>query len=118
MKSIVPDSLYLCYNLCIPMKKKVFFTGAFFVIFGLFIFYRIPSLLAHYVAYTSDQGRDFIAAANIVLLHKIPFIGPTTGINDYSTVPGGIIFLQSLIFCFMERLLVFTGLIFLSSSCV
>ena len=63
------------------MKKKVFFTGAFFVIFGLFIFYRIPSLLAHYVAYTSDQGRDFIAAANIVLLHKIPFIGPTTGIN-------------------------------------
>ena len=54
---------------------------AFCVICILFISYRIPSLLGHYVAYTYDQGRDFIAGANIILLHKIPFIGPTTGIN-------------------------------------
>lgn len=63
------------------MKKKALYIGALLVICGLFFFYRIPSLLAHYVAYTYDQGRDFIAAANIILLHKIPFIGPTTGIN-------------------------------------
>jgi len=53
----------------------------FCVICALYISYRIPSLLAHYVAYTYDQGRDFLAGANIILLHKIPFIGPTTGIN-------------------------------------
>jgi len=61
--------------------KKVIYTGILLVICALFIYYRLPSLLAHYVAYTYDQGRDFIAAANIVRLHKIPFIGPTTGIN-------------------------------------
>lgn len=57
------------------------YAGILFVICALFIYYRAPSLLAHYVAYTYDQGRDFIAGANIVRLHKIPFIGPTTGIN-------------------------------------
>lgn len=61
--------------------KKVLYTGIFCTISLLFAVYRLPSLLAHYVAYTYDQGRDFIAAANIILLHKIPFIGPTTGVN-------------------------------------
>lgn len=48
---------------------------------GLFFFFRIPSLLSHYVAYTYDQGRDFIAGANIVINRDLPFIGPTTGIS-------------------------------------
>ncbi|MFZ2026286.1 MAG: hypothetical protein WAV30_03315 [Microgenomates group bacterium] len=61
--------------------KKMIYAGLLFVICALFIYYRVPSLLAHYVAYTYDQGRDFIAGANIVRLYKIPFIGPTTGIN-------------------------------------
>ncbi|MFH0773508.1 MAG: hypothetical protein V1922_04320 [bacterium] len=61
--------------------KKVIYAGLLCVICAQYIYYRIPSLLAHYVAYTYDQGRDFIAGANIILLHKIPFIGPTTGIN-------------------------------------
>lgn len=61
--------------------KKMIYAGLLFVICALFVYFRIPSLLAHYVAYTYDQGRDFIAGANIVRLHKIPFIGPTTGIN-------------------------------------
>lgn len=61
--------------------KKVFYAGALCIIGILFVYYRLPSLLSHYVAYTYDQGRDFIAGANIILLHKIPFIGPTTGVN-------------------------------------
>lgn len=61
--------------------KKILYIVFFCIFCALFIYYRIPSLLAHYVAYTYDQGRDFIAGANIVRLHKIPFIGPTTGIN-------------------------------------
>lgn len=61
--------------------KKVFRVGAFLAIYSLFVFNRIPSLLSHYVAYTYDQGRDFIAGAHIIINHKIPFIGPTTGIN-------------------------------------
>jgi hypothetical protein len=61
--------------------KKVLYISLFCLFCALFVYYRIPSLLSHYVAYTYDQGRDFIAGANIVRLHKIPFIGPTTGIN-------------------------------------
>lgn len=61
--------------------RKALYAGAFFVVCALFVYFRVPSLLAHYVAYTYDQGRDFIAGANIILQHKIPFIGPTTGIN-------------------------------------
>jgi len=57
------------------------YIGLLCVICALFILLRIPSLLAHYVGYTYDQGRDFIAGAHIILFHKIPFIGPTTGIN-------------------------------------
>lgn len=61
--------------------KKALSIGAFCAVCVLFALYRLPSLFAHYVVYTYDQGRDFIAAANIILLHNIPFIGPTTGIN-------------------------------------
>ena len=78
---IVPESHGLCYNLPITMKRNLLFIGGFVFVCLLFISSRIPSLLAHYVAYTYDQGRDFIAAANIILIHKIPFIGPTTGVN-------------------------------------
>lgn len=61
--------------------RKMVYVLAICAICMLYVYYRVPSLLAHYVAYTFDQGRDFIAGANIILLHKIPFIGPTTGIN-------------------------------------
>jgi hypothetical protein len=58
------------------------FEGLSYVGIGiLYCTIRIPSLMAHYVAYTYDQGRDFIAGAHIILNHKLPFIGPTTGIN-------------------------------------
>ena len=62
------------------MKKIISFLAFAFVLFT-FVYIRIPSLLSHSVAYTYDQGRDFIAGANIILTHHIPFIGPTTGIN-------------------------------------
>ncbi len=61
--------------------KKILQKLPFFGIIALFVYIRVPALLAHYVAYTYDQGRDFIAGANIILTHHIPFIGPTTGIN-------------------------------------
>ncbi len=63
------------------MKKKMILLAPFLGIIFLFIAVRIPSILSHTVAYTYDQGRDFIAGANIFLTHHIPFIGPTTGIN-------------------------------------
>lgn len=62
------------------MKKAVSIVSLL-AITCLYAVIRVPSLLSHYVAYTYDQGRDFIAGANIVLFHKIPFIGPTTGVN-------------------------------------
>lgn len=63
------------------MKKKIFQGLMLLTIPIIYIAVRIPSLLTHSVAYTYDQGRDFIAGANIFLAHHIPFIGPTTGIN-------------------------------------
>lgn len=63
------------------MKKNAF---QFLTFVGVVVFYlavRIPSILSHSVAYTYDQGRDFMAGANIILTHHVPFIGPTTGIN-------------------------------------
>ncbi len=62
------------------MKKALSIVGYVSSIL-LFFYIRLPSLLAHSVAYTYDQGRDFMAGAHIVLSHDIPFIGPTTGIN-------------------------------------
>jgi len=63
------------------MRKKIIQALPFVGIIILYLAVRIQPLLSHSVAYTYDQGRDFIAGANIILNHKIPFIGPTTGIN-------------------------------------
>jgi len=63
------------------MKKKIFQVGGFIGAAILYIMVRLPSLISHSVAYTYDQGRDFIAGANIILTHHLPFIGPTTGIS-------------------------------------
>ena len=63
------------------MKKKMILLAPFIGIILLFIAVRLPSILNHSVAYTYDQGRDFLAGADIFLTHHIPFIGPTTGIN-------------------------------------
>jgi len=63
------------------MKKQLISSWYLLIVPLLFLAVRIPSLLSHYVAYTYDQGRDFIAGASIVTTHHIPFIGPTTGIN-------------------------------------
>lgn len=63
------------------MKKNVIQLLTFVGVVVLYLTVRIPSILSHSVAYTYDQGRDFMAGANIILTHHIPFIGPTTGIN-------------------------------------
>ena len=47
----------------------------------LFIITRINPLLSHNVAYTYDQGRDFLKASELVDQKDLTFIGPTTGIN-------------------------------------
>lgn len=61
--------------------KKIFSILGYVASIFLFLYIRLPALLIHSVAYTYDQGRDFMAGANIILTHHIPFIGPTTGIS-------------------------------------
>jgi len=46
----------------------------------LFIVTRINPLLSHNVAYTYDQGRDFLKTSELVDQKNLTFIGPTTGI--------------------------------------
>jgi hypothetical protein len=50
-------------------------------IISIYLILRIKPLLAHSVAYTYDQGRDMMKAAEIVLYKNPTFIGPTTGIE-------------------------------------
>lgn len=49
------------------------------IVTGLFLFLRIHSVLQETVPYTFDQGRDFMAARNIIVNRDIVLIGPTTG---------------------------------------
>lgn len=46
----------------------------------IFCYFRLKPIYFQTVAYTYDQGRDFLKAAEIVLYKNPTFIGPTTGI--------------------------------------
>ena len=54
---------------------------AFSIVVGIFSYFRLEPILNERVAYTFDQGRDFLKASEIVINKDITFIGPTTGIN-------------------------------------
>ncbi len=51
------------------------------IIFVIFSYMRLKSVLYDAVPYTYDQGRDFYKAAEMVVNHDLTFIGPTTGID-------------------------------------
>lgn len=56
-----------------------------FIIFGfivlLFSYFRLTIINSHNVAYTYDQGRDFLAGARMITDKDPVFVGPTTGIG-------------------------------------
>ncbi len=60
---------------------KFLIYGSFAVIVLLFAYFRLTIINTHNVAYTYDQGRDFLAGARIVVDKNPVFIGPTTGIG-------------------------------------
>lgn len=62
-------------------RKKLVIVLFFVFVSALFIYIRIKPLHFQTVAYTYDQGRDFLKAAEMVMTRKPTFIGPTTGIN-------------------------------------
>ena len=51
------------------------------IVIGIFSYFRLEPIISERVAYTFDQGRDFLKASEIVINKDITFIGPTTGIN-------------------------------------
>lgn len=58
---------------------------SFFILFALsiaiFTYCRVKPIQLQTIPFTYDQGRDFLKASEIILDKKIPFIGPTTGVN-------------------------------------
>ncbi len=52
----------------------------FFVIFFLGLTIRLQPVFAKTFAFTYDVGRDMLNVSQIVYAHKIPLIGPTTGL--------------------------------------
>ncbi len=51
------------------------------IIVLLFSYFRLVIIKSENVAYTYDQGRDFLAGARIIVDKNPVFIGPTTGIG-------------------------------------
>ena len=60
--------------------RTIIIIGIVALITILFCYSRTKPLFSQTVAYTYDQGRDFLKAAEIVLYKNPTFIGPTTGI--------------------------------------
>lgn len=61
--------------------SKYYVYGTFFLIVLLFCYFRLTIINSGNVAYTYDQGRDFLAGARIIVDKNPVFIGPTTGIG-------------------------------------
>lgn len=53
--------------------------GAFFILAAIFVYLRFQPIGLKTVPYTYDQGRDFLAARDIVINKDLTLIGPTTG---------------------------------------
>ncbi len=60
------------------MKKTYMALAIILVIAALL---RIPLVAQGFFSFTFDQGRDLLAVSEIVKTHKIPLIGPTTGLQ-------------------------------------
>jgi hypothetical protein len=63
------------------MKK--FLTKKYLVLFLVLLvgaYFRLQAVLTNSFAFTYDVGRDMLALSSIVNLHKIPLIGPTSGL--------------------------------------
>lgn len=63
------------------MSKKLFIFLILLIILAVGAWLRFSGILSNSFAFTYDVGRDMIALENIVVNHKIPLIGQTTGIE-------------------------------------
>ncbi len=69
------------------LSKKWGFIVILLLLSIVFVWMRTPSIFSHGVAYTYDQGRDFLKTAEMIESKKPTFIGPTTGINGLNHGP-------------------------------
>jgi len=69
------------------LSKKWGYILTLLLLSFIFLWIRTPSLFSHSVAYTYDQGRDFLKTAEMIESKKPTFIGPTTGINGLNHGP-------------------------------
>jgi len=63
------------------MSKKLLILFGLLVILVIGSWLRLSGIISNSFAFTYDVGRDMIAVENIVVNHKIPLIGQTTGIE-------------------------------------
>ncbi|PIS15535.1 hypothetical protein COT62_03175 [Candidatus Roizmanbacteria bacterium CG09_land_8_20_14_0_10_41_9] len=61
-------------------KNRILGIFLFIIVCIIFLLLRSKPLYYQTVAYTYDQGRDFLKASEIILNRKPTFLGPTTGI--------------------------------------
>lgn len=60
------------------ISRKEFILLLLIILIGGYL--RFPGILSNSFAFTYDVGRDLLAVNEIIQTHKLPLIGPTTGI--------------------------------------
>lgn len=80
--------------------KKMFILFGLLTILTIGSWLRLSGILTNSFAFTYDVGRDMLAVENIVVNHKISFIGQTTGIEGIFYGPWWYIFLSVPFFIF------------------
>ena len=74
-------------------KAEIFLVAAVLLVASLL---RLPLTAQGFFAFTYDQGRDLLAAKEIILDHNLTLIGPTTGLMGIFYGPWWYYFLASL----------------------
>src|SRR3989344_3188408 len=78
---LLSRNVYLKSKARFKSMKKIFIFFGLLIIVIIGSWLRLSGILSNSFAFTYDVGRDMLAVENIVINHKIPLIGQTTGIE-------------------------------------
>lgn len=100
------------------MPKKLLIVFGLLIVLTIGSWLRLSGIISNSFAFTYDVGRDMLAVENIVVNHKITFIGQTTGVEGIFYGPWWYFILSIPFFIFSgnpQGIAFFMGLIGISS---
>src|SRR3989344_7601169 len=78
---LLSRNVYLKSKARFKSMKKIFIFFGLLIILAIGSWLRLSGILSNSFAFTYDVGRDMLAVENILVNHKVPLIGQTTGIE-------------------------------------